>query len=220
MHGIGTKAGAVCSRFCGRHALTFFHTSVNVFDEFKEVYRMRNLLRFAVVAVALVFSLQAADDVVSAVHGTITKLDTGTKTIVVKTKDGTEHSVHFVGKTTVWGADKTAAGGKDAFKGLTEGSEVVVHYTEKGGEKTATEVDKVGKDGLKFVDGTVTKVGKDGKTVVVKAADGTEHTFDVAGHDTADAAKDIGKGADKTGKVTVYYTEESGKKVAHFFEKL
>jgi hypothetical protein len=181
---------------------------------------MRNLLRFAVVAAALVFSLHAADDVVSAVHGTITKLDSGTKTIVVKTKDGTEHSVHFVDKTAVWGADKTAAGGKDAFKGLSEGSEVVVHYTEKGGEKTATEVDKVGKDGLKYVDGTVTKVGKDGKTVVVKAADGTEHTFDVAGHDPADTAKDIGKAADKTGKVTVYYTDEGGKKVAHFFEKL
>jgi len=58
------------------------------------------------------------------------------------------------------------------------------------------------------------------KKMNVKAADGTEHTFDVAGHDTADAAKGIGKGADKTGKVTVYYTEEGGKKVAHFFEKL
>jgi hypothetical protein len=66
----------------------------------------------------------------------------------------------------------------------------------------------------------VTKVGKDGKTVVVKAADGTEHTFDVAGHDTADAAKGIGKATDKTGKVTVYYTEEGSKKVVHFFEKL
>ena len=181
---------------------------------------MKNLLRFLTVAVLMVFTLHAADDVVSAVHGTVTKLDSGTKTMVVKAKDGTEHTIHFTDKTAVWGADKTAAGAKDSFKGLSEGSEVVVHYSVKGTEKSATEVDKVGKDGLKYVDGTVTKVGKDGKTVVVKAADGTEHTFDVAGHDTADAAKGIGKGADKTGKVTVYYTEEGGKKVAHFFEKL
>jgi hypothetical protein len=55
---------------------------------------------------------------------------------------------------------------------------------------------------------------------VVKAADGTEHTFQVAGHDTADAAKAIGQGADKSAKVTVYYTESAGKKVAHFFQKL
>jgi hypothetical protein len=181
---------------------------------------MKNFARFLTVAALLLFAVYAADDVVSAVHGTITKLDSSTNTMVIKTKDGTEHSVHFVDKTAVWGADKTAAGAKDSFKGLSEGSEVVVHYSEKGGEKTATEVDKVGKDGLKYVDGTVTKVGKDGKTVVVKSADGTEHTFDVAGHDTADAAKSIGKDADKTGKVTVYYTEQGGKKVVHFFEKI
>ncbi|HTQ97648.1 MAG TPA: hypothetical protein VMH89_12640 [Candidatus Acidoferrum sp.] len=181
---------------------------------------MRNLLRFLVVAVLMSFAAYAADDVVSAVHGTVTKLDAGTKTMAVKAKDGTVHTIHFTDKTAVWGADKTAAGAKDSFKGLSEGSEVVVHYTVKGTEKSATEVDKVGKDGLKYVDGTVTKVGKGGKTVVVKASDGTEHTFDVAGHDTADAAEGIGKAADKSGKVTVYYTEEGGKKVAHFFEKL
>jgi len=180
---------------------------------------MKNLLRFFTVAALLVFAVYATEDVVTAIHGTISRLDSSTKTMVVKTKDGVEHSVHFVDKTAVWGADKTAAGAKDAFKGLSEGSEVVVHYTDKGGEKTATEVDKVGKDGLKSVDGAVTKVGEGGKTVVVKTADGTEHTFDVAGHDTADTAKDLGKAADKTGKVTVYYTEKGGKKIAHFFEK-
>lgn len=181
---------------------------------------MKNLFRFLVLSALLVFAARAADDVATAIHGTITKLDSATKTMVVKTKDGTEHTVHFVDKTAVWGADKTAAGAQDAFKGLSEGSEVVVHYTAKGSEKTATEVDKVGKDGLKSVDGTITKVGADGKTVVVKAADGTEQTFTVVGHDTAESARSIGKAADKTGKTTVYYTEEGGKKVAHFFEKL
>ena len=82
------------------------------------------------------------------------------------------------------------------------------------------EIDKIGKDGMKSIDGTVTKVGDGGKTVVVKSADGTEHTFKVAGQDTATAATEIGKGADKTGKVTVYYTEQGGKKIAHFFQKL
>jgi hypothetical protein len=184
------------------------------------LFEMKYLVRFLTVSALLVFVAHATQDVVTAIHGTITKLDSTSKTMVVKTKDGTEHTVHFVDKTAVWGADKTAAGAKDSFKGLSEGSEVVVHYTAKGGEDTATEVDKVGKDGLKYMDGTVTKIGKDGKTVVVKSADGTEHTFDVAGRDTADAAKDIGKGTEKAGKTTVYYTDEGGKKVAHFFEKL
>jgi hypothetical protein len=181
---------------------------------------MKRLFTFFVLAAFFALSGWAADDVVSAVHGTITKLDAGSKTIVVKTKDGTEHTIHFVDKTTVYGADETAAGAKDTFHGLKEGSEVVVHYTEKGTEKSAVEVDKVGKDGMKAVDGTVTKVGKDGKTITVKAADGTEQTFDVSGHDTKIAAEDAGKGTEKGAKVTVYYTEKSGKKVAHFFEKL
>ena len=29
--------------------------------------------------------------------------------------------------------------------------------------------------------------------------------------------KDVGTGTEKGAKVTVYYTEESGKKIAHFF---
>jgi len=173
---------------------------------------MKNLVRFLAIA-TLVLAAYAADDVVSAVHGTVTKVDSASKTIAVKAKDGTEHTVHYTEKTTVWGADKTAAGAKDSFKGVVSGSEVVVHYTEKAGEKTATEVDKVGKDGLQYVDGTVEKVGADGRSVTVKAADGAEHTFTTA-------SKDVAKGTEKGTKATVYYSEEGGKKVAHFFEKL
>jgi hypothetical protein len=181
---------------------------------------MKYLLRMLMIAAVIMLPLRAADDVASAVHGVITKTDAAGKTIVVKTKDGTEHTIHFVGKTTVNGGEMTADAAKDTFHGLKEGSEVVAHYTVKGTEKTAVEVDKVGKDGMKSVEGTVTKVGEGGKTIAVKTADGTEHVFDVAGHDTKVAAVDTGKAADKTGKVTVYYTEDAGKKVAHFFEKL
>ncbi len=180
----------------------------------------RYSLRLFVVAALFLLSVRADEDVVTAVHGTVTKIDAAGKTIAVKTKDGTEHTIHFVDKTTVRGADATAAGAKDTFHGIAEGSEVVAHYTKKGAEETAVEVDKVGKGGMHAVEGTVTHVSEDGKTVVVKAADGTEHTFRVAGHDTVVTAKDIGKGTDKGAKVTVYYTETAGKKVAHFFEKL
>jgi endonuclease YncB( thermonuclease family) len=175
--------------------------------------------RLLLLACFFVMSLRATP-VVSAVHGTITKVDAAAKTITVKTKDGTEETFHVVGKTVVHGGEATVEGAKDAMHGLKEGGEVVAHYTVKGGEKSAVEVDRVGKDGVETMDGTVSKVGKDGKTVVVKGADGTEHTFAVAGKDTADAAKGIGKGSEKSAKVTVYYTQEAGKKVAHFFEKL
>lgn len=181
------------------------------------------MFKFSLCLLALaslfVLSVGADEDLVTAVHGTIPKIDAAAKTIVVKTADGTEHTVHFIATTSVHGAQATSAGAKDAFHGLTEGSEVVAHETAKGGEETAVEVDKVGKGGMHAVDGTVTHVSEDGKTVVVKSADGTAHTFHVVGQDTADSAKAIGKGADKSAKVTVYYTESAGKKVAHFFQK-
>ena len=178
---------------------------------------MKRMIR-ASLALLLLSALGWAQDAVSAVHGTITKLDSATKTGVVKTKDGVEHSIKFVDKTTVHGTEATATGTKDAFHGLTEGTEVVAHYTAKGTEKTAVEVDKVGKDGIKSVDGTITHIDRAGKTLAVKAADGTEDTFRLSGHAAADGGKDIAKGAEKSVKVTVYYTEDAGKKIAHFFE--
>jgi len=177
-------------------------------------------VRVLVIASFFLLSVRADEDVVTAVHGTVTKVDAAGKTIAVKTKDGTEHTFHFVDKTTVHGVDATAVGAKDTFHGIAEGSEVVAHYTAKGAEETAVEVDKVGKGGMHVVEGTVTHVSEDGKTVVVKAADGTEHTFRVIGRDTVISAKDIGKGTEKGAKVTVYYTGSASKKVAHFFEKL
>ena len=173
-----------------------------------------------VLALLLATTLYAADDVVTAVHGTISKIDSGTKTVAVKTADGTEHSLHFVAKTTVHGADASAAVAKDSWHGLKEGSEVVAHYTTRGTEDTAVEIDKVGKDGLKTTDGAIKDIDRGGKTLVVKTADGTEETFRLTGHATEDAGKDIGKGTEKGAKVTVYYTEDAGKKVAHFFERI
>jgi len=181
---------------------------------------MKKLLSVMALAAFFAVMVVAADDVVSALHGVVTKVDAAAKTIVVKTKDGTEHTIHFVDKTTVRGAEGVETGTKDTFHGVKEGSEVVAHYTAQGTEKTAVEVDKVGKDGMKSVEGTVTKIGEGGKTITVKAADGTERTFDVVGHDTKVAAVDAGKGTEKGAKVTVYYTESAGKKVVHFFEKL
>jgi len=153
----------------------------------------------------------AAQDVVSAVDGTVKKVDSGAKTVVVKTADGAEHTFHFLGRTVVHGAEATAKGSKEAFHGLKEGTEVAVHYTAKGGEETAEEVDHIGKDGMKVTEGTISHIDRGAKTVAIKTADGAETTYRLADH----AAKDTGKGAEKAGKVTVYYTEEGGHKVAH-----
>jgi hypothetical protein len=151
------------------------------------------------------------------IQGTVKKVDEAAKTVAVTTAKGTEEVVHFTDKTVVHG---TEAGSKDALHGLKVGSEVAVHATGTGATKTAVEIDHIGKGGLKVTEGTISKVGDGGKTVVVKSADGTEQAFEVTGHAAADVGKDTAKGTEKAGKVTVYYTEEGGKKVAHFFKKL
>lgn len=59
--------------------------------------------RLLLLACFFVMSARAANEVVSAVHGTITKVDAAAKTITVKTKDGTEETFHVVSKTVVHG---------------------------------------------------------------------------------------------------------------------
>jgi hypothetical protein len=180
---------------------------------------MNTMMRI-VLALSLISVAYAADDVVSAVHGTVSKVDSASHTVVVKTADGTEHSMHLVKETTVHGAKASADAAKDSWHGITEGTEVVAHYTKRGTEDTALEVDKVGKGGLKATEGTIKDIDRGGKTMVVKTADGTEKTFKLSDHAAKDAGNDIGEGSEKGAKVVVYSTEESGKKVAHFFEKI
>lgn len=180
---------------------------------------MKTMLRMALV-LALVGVAFAADDVVSAVHGTVSKVDSAGHTVVVKTADGTEHSFHFVKETTVHGAHASADAAKDSWHGVTKGTEVVAHYTKRGTEDTALELDKVGKGGLRATEGTIKDIDRGTKTMVVKTGDGAEKTFKLTDHAAKDAGTDIGEGSEKGAKVVVYSTEESGKKIAHFFEKI
>jgi Cu/Ag efflux protein CusF len=155
-----------------------------------------------------------------AVSGSVKKIDSASKTLVVTTADGADHTFHYLGRTTVHGAEAAGTGGKEALHGLKEGSEVAVHYTTRGGADTAEEIDRLGKDGLKSTEGTVKAVDRGTKKVTIVAADGSEQTFHLGERAAADSGKDLAEGADKSAKVTVYYTERGGEKVAHFFKKL
>ncbi len=172
---------------------------------------------FVLVAVLLLFCSSCF--AITAVEGKVEKIDRMAKTIVVRAADGTEHTFHFVGRTVFHGAEKTSEATQESFHGLKEGSDVVVHYSSKGTEETAEEIDHVGEGGLKTAEGTVTHLDRGAKTVTVKTADGTEQAFHLTDHAATDAGKDISVGAQKSGKVTVYYTEQAGRKIAHFFTR-
>src|ERR1700691_3736387 len=87
---------------------------------------LRSVLPLLLFSLALAVPAVRADDVVT---GTLTKVDTGAKTVTVKTADGTEHVVKYTGKTTANGAKSVAHATDLAGK---EGGHVIVHSTTEG----------------------------------------------------------------------------------------
>jgi VCBS repeat-containing protein len=181
--------------------------------------------RITLALVALFFAgiICYADEASNAVVGSVEKVDTATKTITVKTADGTEDTFKYTEKTTVTGAKDVASASDLAGKSSYH---FVIHYTTVGSDKVATGMDYAGKGTWKATKGTVVAVDDAAKTVSIKTADGTVETYHVSEHCTVDTGKGIAKAGDKTGdsvakgsEVTVHYTEEGGKKVAHLFKK-
>jgi len=180
--------------------------------------RFRPLVLAALCSLALLQAARASTDVIT---GTLDKIDSGAKTIAVKTVDGTVQTVKFTDKTTVHGLKDAAKGTDLAGK---EGGHVIVHTVGEGADKTAHSVSWVGDKAVHATEGTIEDVGEGSKTVAVKTADGGKETFVVADHAVVDSGKDVARystrGAKKGEHVTVYYTEEAGKKIAHVFKHL
>jgi hypothetical protein len=186
-----------------------------------------NILRLQVRAILVLFAASFAFAVAQAQNpthilmGTIEKVDSAAKTVAVKTADGTVETVKFTEKTTVHGLKDGAKGADLVGK---EGGHVIVHATGEGAEKTAHSVEWFGDKTVQTTEGTVDDVGTGTKTVAVKTADGTKQAFEVSEHATVDTGKTVGRysavGAKKGEHVTVYYTEEAGKKIAHVFKHL
>ena len=174
----------------------------------------------AVLVCSLASFVLALENAVTATHGTVTKIDRTAKTIAVKTADGTEHVFHWAKDTTVHGVESADMAAQGAWHGLKEGSEVVAHSTKRGTEETAVEVDKVGDTGLKKTEGIIKEIDRRGRRLVVKSTDGTEHAFTLTKHAADDSGKDVGNGAEKGAKVAIYSTENAGKSVVHFFERI
>jgi hypothetical protein len=151
-----------------------------------------------------------------ALEGTVEKTYEGAHSVAVKTVDGIEHLFHLTDRTVVHGG---AADGDHALRGLHDGSRVVVHYTEEGDGEIADEVDRIATDGLHAIEGVITNVDRRAKTISIRLADGTSQTL----HLTERAASDVGKDVDAAtlGTVTavIYYDDQAGRRVAHYFKR-
>jgi hypothetical protein len=96
-----------------------------------------------------------AQDVAHWVTGVVKSVDKDTKTVVVKTADGTEHTIKYTDGTIVKGSKDAAKGtekaGVDTYLAAKTGTQVTVKYTEKAGEKTAVGVKDASKATAKAV---------------------------------------------------------------------
>ena len=178
-------------------------------------------MALSLAAISFVPAAHSDQGATNVIAGTVEKVDSGAKTIAVKTAGGTVETVKFTEETTIHGLKDAAKGGDLAGK---EGGHVIVHTVGVGADKSAHSVEWVGDKTVQTTEGTVEDVGKGSKAVAVKTADGATQTFIVADHAVVNSGKDISRysvrGAKKGEHVTVYYTEEGGKKIAHVFKHL
>jgi hypothetical protein len=151
----------------------------------------------------------------TATEGTMSKVYRAANTIIVTTMDGIEHAYHFSKDLVVHGGK---GAGVDALEGLHEGTMVVVHYTASGTESTAAEVDVVGDEGLRVTEGAVTKIDRGRQQITVKYANGKTEVFRLTERAAAEASKDVAQAQTDGVKVLIYYKDEHGAKVAHFFK--
>jgi hypothetical protein len=151
-----------------------------------------------------------------ATEGTMKTVYRGLNTIIVTTIDGIEHAFTFT-------KDLVVHGGKspDPFVGLKEGTTVVVHYSTEGGKQTAREIDLVADEGLVETEGTVTKIDRGKKQITVRIGSAPPETFQLTDRAAAESSKDFetqaGAGAPK---IMIYYKNENGQKVVHYFKKM
>jgi hypothetical protein len=118
--------------------------------------RVSTILAALFVLVAVIAWQNAiADEFTHVISGVVKSVDKGTKTVVVKTADGTEHTIKYTDDTAVKGAKDAGKGvekgGADAYLAGKEGTKVTVKYTEKGGEKTAVGIKDASKATAKAV---------------------------------------------------------------------
>lgn len=151
-----------------------------------------------------------------ALEGTMKQFYRGVNLVVVTTKDGVEHIYHFTKDLIVHGGRKP---GVDALEGLQEGTAVVVHYIVTGSRASAEEIDLLGAEGLLITEGTLTAIDRGRKEITIRFGNGTTETLQMTTRAAAESAASIDESRDGTTPIVIYYSDESGRKIAHYFKK-
>jgi hypothetical protein len=151
-----------------------------------------------------------------ATEGTVKQFYRGLNIVVVKTIDGVEHIYDFTKDLIVHGGRKP---GIDALEGLREGTTVVVHYSTTGGKASAEEIDVLGDDGLRITEGMVVKIDRRKQEVTIGFANGKTETLQTTSRALAESRGVLDDSGRTSPRIVVYYADEAGRKVAHYFRR-
>jgi hypothetical protein len=152
-----------------------------------------------------------------ALEGTMKKFYRAANVVIVTTIDGIEHAYRFAKDLVVHGGVGT---GVDALEGLREGSTVVVHYSAEGSDAAAREIDVIDAEGLEVTEGMVTRIDRGRRQITVKYDNGKAEVFRLTERAAAETAQSGDQTAPSGTKVVIYYSDEHGHKVAHYFRRI
>jgi hypothetical protein len=152
-----------------------------------------------------------------ATEPTIQETSEAGRTIFGKAADGVARLFHLNRRSTAHSDD---AAGDEALRALKKGTPVFVHYTREGENLTAEEIDRLGDGGLQQLEGVITAVNRADRMISIRLADGTRQTLRLSDRAAADVGKDIDHADDSTARVIVYFKDEAGQRVAHYFKRV
>jgi hypothetical protein len=187
----------------------------------------RLLTRFLVPAtiLAAACSISPAQEVIHALTGVATKVDSAAHTITVTSSDGTQtvmqddtrqHQKYDFDKTL-----QSSATESDTFN--KQGDRVIVYYFGDGLERRAIAVKDLGPTPLKVSTGVVTQWDRHHRVVTIKASDGTAQTFQLDNNTTVDTPFGVVNG-DKFGpqhgdQISIRYLNKDGNNEAVYLSE-
>lgn len=189
-----------------------------------------NAARFLtrILAVSTVFAFvccaSPAQEVIHALTGVVTKVDSAAHTITLTSSDGTQTVMQDETKHSRYDFDKTLqSSATDTSKFDKQGGRAIVYYFGEGLERRAVAVKDLGSTTLKASTGVVTHWDRHHRIVTIKVADGTTQTFQLDNNTAVDTPMGVVNG-DKFGpqngdQVSIRYLNKDGNNEAVFLSE-
>lgn len=176
-------------------------------------------------AFCLACSAACAQEVVHAVTGVVTKVDSATHTITLTTNDGSQMVLQDeTGSHSSYAFDKALQSKSMASTAFDKtGNRAVVYYFGDGTQRRAVAVEDLGPAPLKASSGQITHWDHHHHTVTIKAADGSKQSFQLDDATVVDTPMGVVNGDKFDGQngdqISIRYMDKGGANQAVFLSE-